>query len=157
MTEYTTFAKTLSEELVIDRPVDVVYGALHKLADWPKHLPHVPAVDILYDDGTYQEFRMEVISEGGKRIRVRSIRKCNGGDRIEFFQPQPPVFLRHHAGFWTFKDQGQRTLVGTKHYWTVEETAASEQFPTNTGEHVKGLLAEHARFALSTWKKVLEA
>ncbi|MDQ8705992.1 hypothetical protein RCO28_26430 [Streptomyces sp. LHD-70] len=152
------------ETLIIDSPVDTVYDALFKVTEWPVHLPHVQQIDVSYDDGQYQEFWMTVASEtDGSPLRVRSIRNCRYR-QIEFFQPQPPRFLRHHAGIWRFIPQegpegADRTLVEVTHLWNLEPEIAAEVYPAtpdrSTAVQVEEMLAGHSRLALASWQAVL--
>lgn len=146
--------------IIIARPCAEVYRALHRLEDWTRYLPHVVGLDILYDDGRYQEFKMRVASKTGT-LEVRSIRDCDGQGAIDFFQPEPPRFLKHHAGGWRFSelDHGEKTEVVTFHEWRLCHEVAKEAFtgPVPYEEQVRELLLEHAKTALSLWKKVLEA
>ncbi|MEW9532348.1 SRPBCC family protein [Microbispora sp. NPDC049125] len=150
------------ETLAIPRPVDRVYDALFRVTDWPRYLPHVEEIDVIYDDGQYQEFWMTVASEtDGSPLRVRSIRNCRYR-RIDFFQPLPPRFLRHHAGFWRFlPDSDGGCLVEVSHLWNLEPVVAAEVYPPTAGEsteqQVEKMLAGHSRLALESWRKVLTA
>jgi polyketide cyclase/dehydrase/lipid transport protein len=148
-----------TEVVVINRNKPDVYRALHDVREWPRHLPHVLEIDVRYDDGRYQEFFMTV-SSADPRLRVRSVRNCRT-DLIEFFQPEPPVFLRHHAGSWRLRSlpDGACEVVAT-HAWTLAPREAAASFPdtpaATTAQRVRGLLAEHSRLALTTWRRVLE-
>jgi acyl carrier protein len=153
------FDGTLETSLEINCNVDTAYRALFELAGWTTHLPHVNAVTVLYDDGTFQEFLMNVASPAGQ-IKVRSIRRCSEG-LIEFFQPQPPKFLRHHSGGWRFQAlSDNRCRVATFHRWNLEPEPAKQAFPAaakTTEQQVEELLLEHAKVALNTWKDRIEA
>ncbi len=148
------------ETLTIEAPVDRVYEALFRVTEWPVHLPHVQEIDVAYDDGQYQEFWMTVASEtDGSPLRVRSIRNCRYR-QIEFFQPQPPRFLRHHAGIWRFLPQGaDACLVEVSHLWNLEPRVAAEVYPataaSSTEQQVAEMLAGHSRLALASWRSVL--
>lgn len=146
---------------VILRPRVDVYRALHRLEDWTRHLPHVVGLDVLYDDGRYQEFKMRVASKTGV-LEVRSIRDCDGVSSIDFFQPEPPPYLLHHAGGWRFSElgDGEHTEVLTFHEWRLRDEVARAQLDPSKGpyeEQVKAILLEHAKAALDNWKRVLEA
>ncbi|MGH3936352.1 MAG: SRPBCC family protein [Pseudonocardiaceae bacterium] len=152
-----------TETVVIARDAEAVRRALHDVAEWPRWLPHVLELDVRYDDGQYQEFFMTVDSEG-RTLRVRSIRNCRR-DLIEFFQPEPPAFLRHHAGCWRIRPlnldaAGQdRTEVSATHVWNLEPDRAAELYPAtaqrSTAQRVTDVLAGHSRLALDTWQRVL--
>lgn len=146
------FEGSLIEDVVIAAPAREVWDGLFDVANWPNKLPHVVAIDVNYDDGRYQEFIMDVDGADGKRISVRSVRRCLP-DRITFFQPKPPVFLRHHCGEWFFRDLGDgMTHLTTMHRWNLANGATAEE-----GTRIAGLLREHARLALDTWKGILQA
>lgn len=139
---------------------DRAYAALHDLTQWERLLPHILRIDIAYDDGQYQEFHMTVESEtGGDPLTVRSVRNCTPGT-IEFFQPKPPVFLRHHGGIWRFADRGDgSTEVTITHVWNLYPERAAETFPSDaegsTEEKVERTLAGHSRITLGTWQRIL--
>ena len=153
------FEGTCGTKAVIDRPLDVVYDALLDVAAWPKLLPHVKAIDVLYDDREYQEFIMHVESSTGL-LKVRSIRHCLSSGTIDFFQPTPPAFLRHHCGGWTFRAlPNGSTEVETFHRWNLNEEVAQKTFsgPKPYRDQVRDLLLEHACFALDCWRNILSA
>lgn len=146
---------------VIRRPRVDVYRALHRIEEWTRHLPHVVGLDVLYDDGRYQEFKMRVAGRTGV-LEVRSVRDCDGVSSIDFFQPEPPPFLSCHAGGWRFTELegGQSTEVVTFHEWRLNEPVARETFaggPLPFEEQAREMLLEHAKIALGHWKRVLEA
>jgi hypothetical protein len=135
-----------------------VYRALYEFEQWPEHLPHVTAITPLYDDGMNQEFLMSV--EDGPRLEVRSVRACREA-LIEWFQPEPPPFLRHHGGTWKFRDlPGGGCAVEATHAWNLREDVAGEAFPptdeATTAQQVQDLLLNHSKLALRTWHQVLE-
>lgn len=151
------FEGSCSTKVLIERPRDVVYGALLNAAAWPGLLPHVTAIDMLYDDREYQEFIMHVKSSTGL-LQVRSIRHCLHNTAIDFFQPSPPPFLRHHCGGWIFRDLASGgTEVETFHRWNVKEEVARTTFqgPKPHTEQIRDLLLEHAQFALACWRDIL--
>jgi hypothetical protein len=136
-----------------------VVRRLHDVAEWPAYLPHVLEIDLRYDDGRYQEFIMVVASEtGGDPLRVRSIRNCRERE-IEFFQPEPPPFLLHHAGVWRFFALDDGCEVEVTHVWNLRDDVAGAMFPptpdASTEEQVRTLLAGHSRLTLQSWQRVL--
>lgn len=148
-------------EIDINCDANIAYQALFDLKDWSKLLPHVQAIDVLYDDNRYQEFLMTVDSDPGQ-IKVRSVRNCNKEAlHIDFFQPEPPKFLKHHAGGWNFiKTEENKCRVVTYHQWNLNTNIAAEMFKDaeqGYQERVKNLLLEHANFALQNWKRILES
>lgn len=153
------FDDGLSEDITIAAPIDAVYEALFEVGSWPQKLPHVRNVKFRYDDGTYQEFDMDVVGGNGAAMSVRSVRRCQPY-RIRFFQPQPPKFMRHHCGEWVLLPlQKGLTHVVTRHEWRLADSA-DELFFSHAGaspaERVHAWLTEHARFALRCWKSHFE-
>ena len=144
---------------IIEASADAVYDALFNFRDWPERLPHVRAVNSHYDDGTFQEFDMEVEGANGDIIDVRSVRRCEPG-RISFFQPKPPRFLRHHCGDWVIRSLDDNvTHVLARHQWQQSEDACAHFSASDknaAGQDIRALLGEHARFALACWKANLE-
>ena len=147
-----------AETTIKARP-DRVYAALFKLSRWPEFLPHVKAVDVMYDDGKYQEFVMHVASETGD-LKVRSIRRCCEQTGIRFFQPEPPPYLISHFGGWTFESDSQGGCkLKTYHRWVTKTQAALNTFKDTevpVAMQIKRVLLDHAKLALSRWKEVLE-
>lgn len=147
------------EEIIINAPKDDVYRHLHAVHLWPRLLPHVEAIDVIYDDGAYQEFYMSVRGTDGGSTRVRSVRRCEEGS-ISFFQVSPPIFLESHCGGWTFRETLDRQCVlSTYHRWKVNDHAPAVYPATrelSSDQQVEMLLRGHAQFALASWKEILE-
>ncbi|NNG38500.1 hypothetical protein HJ588_04320 [Flexivirga sp. ID2601S] len=156
------FEYSCREEAVFPVSQERAYEALFDLTQWQRLLPHILQLDVAYDDGRYQEFYMTVASEaeGQPPLTVRSVRNC-GPNVIEFFQPVPPKFLRHHGGIWRFSQVGESTThVEITHVWNLDEDVANEVFPSDadgtTQEKVHATLAGHSRITLQTWRTILE-
>lgn len=153
------FAYSCETRQVISRDVPTVYEALFRMERWDKLLPHVKAIEVLYDDGTYQEFRMTVASPSGT-LAVRSVRRCEADKAIDFFQPEPPAYLKHHAGGWRLTPvEGGGCEVRAFHYWNLHEEVAARTFQQagqDYREQIRNVLLGHARFALECWKNILE-
>lgn len=153
------FDYQLYEDVTIAAPLAAVYEALFDVDKWPAKLPHVRGIRKQYDDGCYQEFDMDVQGENGAIMAVHSIRRCQA-DRIRFFQPMPPKFMRHHCGEWILQPlQENLTHLATRHEWRLA-TNVDELFPSRDGvpsaRGVELWLAGHARAALVQWKTNLE-
>jgi len=89
------FESYCEASVVIERPTEVVYQAMVDMEDWPQLLPHIKAVNVLYNERRYQEFTMTVDSgtEAGD-LTVRSVRLCDQLNlQIDLFQAEPPPFL----------------------------------------------------------------
>ncbi|MDP1609097.1 MAG: phosphopantetheine-binding protein [Chlamydiales bacterium] len=149
------FEGKVEVSLKINCLAEEAYKAIYEMEKWPEKLPHVKRIETLYNDGVYQEFLMDVQSDTGM-IQVRSIRRCLINEEITFFQPNPPKFLKHHCGGWSFQKEGSACQIKTWHEWNVKKEKAEEMFPLQTQNHVANLLQSHAELALNTWKILLE-
>lgn len=154
------FAHSCVETAVFAVGGDRAYQALFDLTQWERLLPHILQIEIAYDDGQYQEFWMTVKSEtDGSPLTVRSVRNCRPGV-IEFFQPEPPPFLRHHGGIWRFRTLSDgATEAEITHVWNLHSERAAQMFPADrdgsTEEKVRRTLAGHSRITLQTWQSIL--
>ena len=154
------FEHSCVETAVFPVGANRAYEALLDLSQWERLLPHILRIDVAYDDGQYQEFWMTVKAEtDGKPLTVRSVRNCTRGT-IEFFQPAPPAFLRHHGGIWRFTPRGDaETEVRITHVWNLHPEQAAATFPADeegtTAEKVTRTLAGHSRITLRTWQSIL--
>jgi acyl carrier protein len=145
------FDGILIEDVTIAAPLADVRQGLFDVASWPAKLPHVTGITVAFDDGRYQEFTMDVDGADGKPISVRSVRRCVE-DRITFFQPKPPAFLRHHCGEWFFRElDTDLTHLTTVHRWNLADNTTDQE-----AERITRLLRDHACLALATWKRILE-
>jgi len=153
------FAFRCQTSEVFECNINVVYNALFAMEEWDNLLPHVKAIETLYNDGKYQEFRMTVESAKGD-ISVRSVRRCEPSTAIDFFQPDPPAYLKHHAGGWRLTPvSDQRCNVVTFHHWNINDEVAAKVFNetrSRYAEQIAEILLGHARYALSCWKQILE-
>lgn len=154
------FAHRCVRTAVIPAARDRVYQALFEVRAWQDLLPHVQRIEVRYDDGQYQEFMMTVRSDtDGEPLTVRSVRNCRVED-IEFFQPVPPRFLRHHGGIWRFFPEGpEATRVEVTHVWNLLPDVAAEVFPPgengSTEQQVEQMLGNHSELTLQGWQRVL--
>lgn len=100
----------ISEQTVVDAPVDTVYGVYADLDRWLEVLPDVVGVEVHYMDGYNQEFSMTVERPGGLET-VRGVRYCRPPYELELVQTTPPPGLSRMTGLWTFTEEGGRTTV----------------------------------------------
>lgn len=157
---HSEFEATCGETITIYSPIEKVFQALFDIQKWPEYLPHVVNIESVYDDGQYQEFWMDVLSNGDT-LKVRSVRNCHPHESIDFFQPEPPPFLQHHAGGWKFNSiRKNECQVFTYHKWNLNNKIAEKRFPatseSSTSTQIENMLRKHAQLALTTWKEVLE-
>jgi len=114
------------ESIRIARPAVEVYGAFAAFSSWPRVLPHVRAVELVYDDGRHQELSITVERQGRREL-VREVRLLYPQSRIEFFQPEPPE-LRQLRGEWSFEPDGERVTLATVNLrWVPDGEDATER------------------------------
>lgn len=113
---------------VLPFPGGDIYTLLADAANWSSLLPHCQAVDMLYDDGSNQEFIMEVGTAYGNE-RIRSIRRCRQDVlTIEYFQPEPPSVMSRHSGRWKLNSVPGGTEVFAHHEFQIEPNACRNLF-----------------------------
>ncbi|MEH0020311.1 MAG: SRPBCC family protein [Desulfobacter sp.] len=108
-----------SEEMTMDHPPEAIYTLLQDAEKWPDLLPHCTGVEIIYDDGSNQEFIMEV-DAGGTPEKIRTIRKCAKNSSVRYFQPFPPPVLSRHTGSWVLTPGREGTRVVSDHSVTLD-------------------------------------
>jgi hypothetical protein len=147
------FAGKLAQDVVIYAVPELVSGLLLDIGAWPDLMPHVRNVRTTYDDGTYQEFTMDVQGVRGKFVPIRSVRRTEPG-HIAYFMPGPPPFLTHCCGDWFIRSLGR----GATHLtfvlrWTL--ATAGQDGMTASGR-VEALLGERSKATLAAVKSALE-
>ncbi|MBO3459176.1 hypothetical protein G7B40_027780 [Aetokthonos hydrillicola Thurmond2011] len=156
------FESYCQANVIIERPTDVVYQAMVDMENWPKLLPHIKAVNVLYNDGRYQEFTMTVDSETeAGDLTVRSVRLCDRLNlQIDLFQADPPPFLKHHAGGWKFFPLNEtKCEVALFHTWNLNHNLAEHIFQKGEKSYQEvfsGLMEKHVKDVMENWKQVLE-
>jgi hypothetical protein len=153
------FEGKLVEDAVIFAAPELVSGVLRNIEAWPGLMPHVRNVKTTYDDGTYQEFTMDIEGVRGKFVPVRSVRRSEPG-HIAYFQPVPPPFLKHCCGDWFIRSLGRgATHLTIVLRWTLTpggQEALSGQDGVTASGRAGALLAERARATLAAVKSALE-
>jgi hypothetical protein len=153
------FQGKLVEDAVIFAVPEQVSGLLLNVDAWPAFMPHVRNVSTTYDDGTYQEFTMDIGAAAGNTVPIRSVRRSEPG-HIAYFLPGPPSFIKHCCGDWFIRSLGR----GTTHLtialrWSLAPVgpgASSEQDGIAATRRVAALLGESAKATLAAVKSALE-
>lgn len=159
----TPYEFTRIDTISIKTSISNMTEAIWDLGGWEEKLPHIKKIEILYDDNYNQEFYMTVQTDENKEaVKVRSIRRLINLHEIEFFQPQPPKYLLHHAGKWSFQSiNNEQTEVILEHKWNVNKDTLVLLYPNlsyeQACEKIDYELFEHAQASLKLWKEVLEA
>lgn len=147
------------DSIYINSSEHEMMNSLWNLNGWEEKLPHIKKINVLYDDGYNQEFLMTV-QTNDIPVTVRSIRRLASNNVIEFFQPEPPAYLLHHAGSWLIENNPEGLLVTLEHKWNVREQKLPELYPdlsySDACKKIEDELFEHAQASLTLWKKVLE-
>ncbi|MEK8019678.1 MAG: SRPBCC family protein [Candidatus Parabeggiatoa sp.] len=126
-----------SSSQTIAAPIADIYQLLAEVESWPNLLPHCDAVDLLYNEGGYQEFVMNVSTPHGKE-RFRSIRICRDNIfSIEYFQPEPPPVLKLHRGAWVLQSVPEGTNIIASHEIQIDPEACQRVFGNDNIESHK--------------------
>lgn len=122
----------IKKEVIINAPIESVYGAYADILGWKKVLSDVVDVKIDYDDGIHQEFDMTVV-RGSLHETVHSVRFCYPYKAIEIFQTKPPPLFVSMSGVWKFAPLNHGVLVVATREFEIKEgmsfeSAVLEQF-----------------------------
>lgn len=153
------FGGKLVEDAVIFAAPELVSRLLLDIEAWPDVMPHVRNVRTTYDDGTHQEFTMDVAGVRGNFLPIRSVRRSEPG-HIAYFMPGPPPFLKHCSGDWFIRSLGRgATHLTIVLRWTLAtdgRKALSGQDGLPPSGRAEALLAERAKATLAAVKSALE-
>lgn len=139
----------LTETIQIQVNPQKAYDAFANIRGWAEILSDVVDVEVLYDDGRHQEFRMTVSRPTGHET-VRGIRFC-ARPHIELVQPEPPPGFRRMMGLWTIERKGTGTEVNARRsFELIDDSAASREACADKLRH-------YLRRNLETFKSRVEA
>ena len=131
------FSFAFESSRIIPFQAEDIYHLLADVANWSNLIPHCQTIDLLYDDGSNQEFIMEVGTPYGNE-RVRSIRRCHQDIlSIEYFQPEPPPVMTRHCGSWMLNSVPDGTQVLTRHEFSLDSDACLQVFGDGNLEFYK--------------------
>jgi hypothetical protein len=129
---------------------DEVKRVFWDVATWSNIWDPITRIRLLYDDGVFQEFTMD-LSWRGKPASIRVISMQNDDGHIEFFSPSPPAEMEWHVGRWRFVPQGDsceveavreyrlKKMVGESE---VDYIARRKRFNTEFSGRLEQLLAK---------------
>jgi len=116
--------------------VNDVFRIFWDARQWPQLTSHVTKVDMLEEHEGYQRYAMYVHVDGKdyalETQRISVAPKC-----ICFQQPKPPVFMRSHAGLWTFEEGLSATKVTVHHRINADEQKAMEVLGVKSTEEAR--------------------
>ena len=154
---------TIELEIAYPVPADAVMDAFWRAERWPGLTAHVVGLDIDYEDAQCQVLRMHVDSRGS-RASFQSVR-CRQRERIYYFQPAPPPFLRVHGGYWEIVPNDGGCKAVSHHEFQVDE-AAARRFATDVlgwdgagdvADCIGRLLAANSRQTMEALRRALQA
>ncbi len=85
----------------IQVPLNIAHKRIWDISSWASFWNPLQKIEILYDDGLHQDFKM-LVDWQGRNSWVRTIRFCNPNLDVAFFSPQPPPPTSIHQGLWQF-------------------------------------------------------
>ncbi|MFD7594483.1 aromatase/cyclase [Kitasatospora sp. NPDC059812] len=103
------------DSVLVDAPLETVYGFLHEAAEWPGRLPHVARLDLREDVPGIQHMAMDTRTADGSEHTTESIRICFPGTAIAYKQLRTPSMMSAHTGRWTFEQTGHGVRVTSWH------------------------------------------
>jgi hypothetical protein len=140
----------------IDCAVERAYDALTIVRDWPRIQRHIRAIEVIYDDGRFQELYMETTLQG-VQLRLRTIRRCEPCVGTRFFQLQPPPSVQHHTGAYILhRLAARRCRVTALQCWTMAAEGTPE-LRAQRSQLTSAMFHEYARLSLGRWKEYLES
>lgn len=83
----------------IKAPCEKVRRVLWDVKSWSQFWSPLHKVDILYDDGSHQDFAM-FLEWQKEDTSIRTVRFLDDQGNITFFSPQPPPPMAVHQGVW---------------------------------------------------------
>jgi len=104
------------------------YSFIHRSDLWPDVLPHVNRVVLSEPQPGVQDMEMEGITADGQVHTTRSLRLCFPAERIVYKQLIPPALLLGHCGEWEFTEDGDGTVVTSRHTVAINPAAVAEVF-----------------------------
>jgi ribosome-associated toxin RatA of RatAB toxin-antitoxin module len=127
----------ISQSVVVEAPIEDVYGTFADLDRWVDVLPDCLAVEVLYADGYQQEFTMTVDRPAGPET-VRGVRYCRAPRELELVQTTPPPKLGRMCGRWRFSERdGRTTVVAQRDFELLDAEASEEAFAAGLGRTLR--------------------
>lgn len=115
----------ISATKTIKANYNCVYQSIWKIDSWANFWSPLHEVEILYDDGTHQDFVMTIAWQSTE-ARIRTVRFRNIKGDIFFFSPIPPPPTTIHQGMWQLKSHGEHKVQLTAVRWFELPTSQVE-------------------------------
>ncbi|MFF2045696.1 aromatase/cyclase [Kitasatospora sp. NPDC058170] len=103
------------DSVLVDAPLETVYGFLNEAAEWPTRLPHVARLDLREDTPGIQHMSMDTRTADGSEHTTESIRICFPGAGIAYKQLRTPSMMSAHTGRWSFAQTEHGVRVTSWH------------------------------------------
>ncbi|AKI01948.1 polyketide cyclase / dehydrase family protein [Hoeflea sp. IMCC20628] len=125
--DHTAGTLFIETEIDVEASADEIYHALANAAAWPSFAPHCRSLNVVYDDGVYQELLFEIETPTGAPEVFRSFRVCDRVNRrISFVQVEPPRTLERQHGGWSVEATPTGSQVTCRHYATPQRSVLAE-------------------------------
>ncbi|GAA0750622.1 hypothetical protein LRH25_19935 [Ideonella azotifigens] len=131
---------TIGLDIAYPVPAAAVMEAFWRAEHWPGLTEHVTGITFHYEDAQCQVLTMAVNSRGS-HASFQTMR-CRQRNRIYYFQPTPPAFLRMHGGYWEITPTEQGCKAVSHHEFVVNEDEARHFASTVLGWDGQGDVAE---------------
>ncbi|GGQ46901.1 aromatase/cyclase [Streptomyces althioticus] len=110
-----------------------VYDFLDRANRWPDRLPHVARVQLTEEVPQQQVLEMDTRTADGSTHTTRSVRICFPYDRIVYKQLLTPALMTAHTGEWTVREDGEETVISSRHTVVVNHEAIGSVLGAGAG------------------------
>lgn len=150
-------------EVGIEVPLERVFEGFWDPKRWPEVADHVKKIDTHFEDDLTQVLTMRVETRG-RMDSFRTVR-IRHDDSIFYYQPQPPVMLREHYGWWQFTRTSEGTIVTSRHVVSVNHETAGDVLksmgitangPSEAEDAIRDIIEGNSATTMQAVKNALE-
>ncbi|WP_329297198.1 aromatase/cyclase [Streptomyces sp. NBC_00659] len=115
---------SFEDSVRVKGPGRPVYDFLHRVADWPRLVPHVDRLDLAEDIPGVQVMAMDTRTADGSVHTTKSVRVCFPDTlRIVYKQTATPALMDAHTGAWSVVPDESGVIVTSRHSVVLREEA----------------------------------
>jgi aromatase len=115
---------SFEDSVRVKGPGRPVYDFLHRVADWPRLVPHVDRLDLTEDTPGVQVMAMDTRTADGSVHTTKSVRVCFPDTfRIVYKQTATPALMDAHTGAWSVVPDESGVIVTSRHSVVLREEA----------------------------------
>ncbi|MFF3847832.1 aromatase/cyclase [Streptomyces sp. NPDC002328] len=115
---------SFEDSVRVEGPPGPVYDFLHRVADWPRLVPHVTRLEVTEDAPGVQVMSMDTRTADGACHTTESVRVCfPEAGVIVYKQTATPALMHAHTGRWSVVADGSGLTVTSRHSVVLREEA----------------------------------